>query len=459
MLRIHNHRHDGNNIKLTIPEETNIQGNIFTVVIGKNGIGKSRLLADIAKTLSQEKTKANLYGETHPYSDRDSTLIAISTSPFDKFPSHKKRLEPAFRHSPYRYVGMRGEGIFPASSAVSLISSASKGLLEKITSGSNNTNLLFVFKSLNFLPTIDFIFKPSYLGKPSSNDNLHGITDHSLIIDLQCLERDYGIYIDKRYHSTLENFSTASRHEAFNAIITIERLLKQKKAVELSVNFEDGKSFLDGALASSDFIKSMLVLLQFGLMRLMDLRLQKIGYGELSVRRASSGEQCLLVLIFGIAGHINDGSLILIDEPEISLHPKWQEEFITLLISSFSSYSRCQFIIATHSPQIISRLSKKGCFVTSLSENKVYNAEHFANKSADYQLAELFDAPGMMNEYISRLAFSLLAKVKAKKSLDKDLTADLNRLLQLNLKVEESDPIKELANSVAEVCYFYANNK
>ena len=89
----------------------------------------------------------------------------------------------------------------------------------------------------------------------------------------------------------------------------------------------------------------------------------------MSLKRASSGEQCLLVMLLGIAGHITDGSIILIDEPEISLHPRWQEEFIIMLTKAFLTYSGCQFIIATHSPQIISNLPNKGCYITSLSKS------------------------------------------------------------------------------------------
>ena len=156
--------------------------------------------------------------------------------------------------------------------------------------------------------------------------------------------------------------------------------------------------------------------------------------------------------------HITDGSLVLIDEPEISLHPRWQEEFMMMLMKSFSSYKGCHFIIATHSPQVIARLNSRACFITSLSKHRIYDAEEFYQRSADYQLAELFDAPGIMNEYISRLAFNLLARVKANKSVSEESSVDLERLLALDVQVENGDPVKELISSVAEVCKHYANN-
>ncbi|MBK5374272.1 ATP-binding protein [Pseudomonas sp. TH43] len=241
-------------------------------------------------------------------------------------------------------------------------------------------------------------------------------------------------------------------------MVKVHRMLTKRKAVELTVNFSGGSASLDGREANDSYIKAMLVLVNTGLMRLIDLKLEKIGYGEMSLKRASSGEQCLMVLMLGIAGHITDGSIVLIDEPEISLHPRWQEQFMMLLTTSFSAYRRCHFIVATHSPQIIARLRDKACFITSLSKREVYRAEEFYHRSADYQLAELFDAPGIMNEYISRLAFNLLAKVKANKCVDADAAKELARLQDLNQQVESNDPVKELIQSVSDVCKKYANN-
>ncbi|SFB54309.1 AAA domain-containing protein, putative AbiEii toxin, Type IV TA system [Pseudomonas simiae] len=465
MARISYFEHDGHFVDLIKPSQIGDDENVFTVIVGKNGVGKSRLLADIAKTASFEY--AYLYdssGTGLTYSSRngpddDSKVIAISTSPFDKFPSQKRKLGADVR-SNYRYVGMRGEGMYQPSSAVSLIASASKGLIDKLLARAGYHNLLAVFDSLNFYPVVDFVFKPGYIrsGKDYDEYDVSRVIDTSLAIDLKCMEGDYGIQIDERYFQVLQDLPVSKRHEAFNAIRKVHQLFTKRKAIELTVNFSGGSASLDGRAANDTYIEAMLVLVNAGLMRLIDLKLKKIGYGEMSLKRASSGEQCLMVLMLGIAGHITDGSIILIDEPEISLHPRWQEQFMMLLTTSFSAYKRCHFIVATHSPQIISRLRDRACFVTSLSKNEVYHAEEFYHRSADYQLAELFDAPGMMNEYISRLAFNLLAKVKASRSVDSRSAEDLFRLKELGRQVESDDPVKELIISVAELCDKYANN-
>lgn len=68
----------------------------------------------------------------------------------------------------------------------------------------------------------------------------------------------------------------------------------------------------------------------------------------------SSGEQHELVLFYQLLFNTKPDSLLLIDEPEISLHVTWQNHFIgdlrdVIKLNNFSA------IIATHSPDIINK--------------------------------------------------------------------------------------------------------
>ncbi len=66
----------------------------------------------------------------------------------------------------------------------------------------------------------------------------------------------------------------------------------------------------------------------------------------------SSGEQHELVLLYELLFKVHPDSLILIDEPELSLHVAWQKDFLRDLkeVTKLSSFD---VLIATHSPQII----------------------------------------------------------------------------------------------------------
>jgi predicted ATPase len=68
----------------------------------------------------------------------------------------------------------------------------------------------------------------------------------------------------------------------------------------------------------------------------------------------SSGEQHELVLFYQLLFNTENGSLLLIDEPEISLHISWQNEFINDL-REIIKLNNLSAIIATHSPDIIGK--------------------------------------------------------------------------------------------------------
>jgi predicted ATP-binding protein involved in virulence len=73
---------------------------------------------------------------------------------------------------------------------------------------------------------------------------------------------------------------------------------------------------------------------------------------EIPLNKLSSGEQHQLVLFHSLLFDMQPKSLIMIDEPEISLHVAWQQVFIENL-QKISKNLNCHFLIATHSPQII----------------------------------------------------------------------------------------------------------
>ncbi|MEU4603766.1 AAA family ATPase [Kribbella sp. NPDC023972] len=73
---------------------------------------------------------------------------------------------------------------------------------------------------------------------------------------------------------------------------------------------------------------------------------------EISPRRLSSGEQHELVLTYELLFKVRSGSVVFIDEPEISLHIGWQQSFLND-VAKIAELSNFRFVVATHSPQII----------------------------------------------------------------------------------------------------------
>lgn len=74
---------------------------------------------------------------------------------------------------------------------------------------------------------------------------------------------------------------------------------------------------------------------------------------KLELTSLSSGEQEILVLYYKLIFE-SDVKLLLIDEPEISLHVAWQKEILDDFKKIVALNKGVQVIISTHSPQIIS---------------------------------------------------------------------------------------------------------
>ncbi len=73
---------------------------------------------------------------------------------------------------------------------------------------------------------------------------------------------------------------------------------------------------------------------------------------ELSLHQLSSGEQHELVLFYELLFNLEESTLVLIDEPELSLHVSWQAQFLNDLIR-VAKNAKFDVLLATHSPQII----------------------------------------------------------------------------------------------------------
>lgn len=73
---------------------------------------------------------------------------------------------------------------------------------------------------------------------------------------------------------------------------------------------------------------------------------------EIALDSLSSGEQHEIILMIDLLFNVPAGAVVLIDEPEISLHVAWQIAFIPD-VEKIAELAGFRFLVATHSPQII----------------------------------------------------------------------------------------------------------
>jgi len=92
-----------------------------------------------------------------------------------------------------------------------------------------------------------------------------------------------------------------------------------------------------------------------------------------SVDELSSGEKQIFFRAGSILGYNLHNSIILIDEPEISLHPEWQQKILDFYRKVAGNN---QLILATHSPHIISSCKKEEVRVLVKDRDRIIVDEH-----------------------------------------------------------------------------------
>lgn len=97
---------------------------------------------------------------------------------------------------------------------------------------------------------------------------------------------------------------------------------------------------------------------------------------DLDLRNLSAGMKTFAILLKLLEnGDIQDGSIIVLDEPEIHLHPSWQLKFAELLVLLQKEFD-LNIVLATHSPYFMNAL-------------QVYSAKYAIAHKTKYYLAEL----------------------------------------------------------------------
>jgi len=100
---------------------------------------------------------------------------------------------------------------------------------------------------------------------------------------------------------------------------------------------------------------------------------------QLELDQLSEGEKGILALAFDLTRRLTLANpqsqnaieagfaLVMIDEIELHLHPKWQRQILKRLTSIFRN---CQFIVTTHSPQVIGQAPAENLRLLYLNEEK-----------------------------------------------------------------------------------------
>lgn len=137
----------------------------------------------------------------------------------------------------------------------------------------------------------------------------------------------------------LEHVDEAQRH-----VLAVYAQDARKKLAVFDDLYEKVNTFTK--IANSRFLHKQVTVSSEG------LSVTRNGDTTLDLEKLSSGEQHELVMLYELLFRTSSNSLILVDEPEISLHVAWQKKWVSDL-ERVAKLSNFRAIAATHSPEII----------------------------------------------------------------------------------------------------------
>jgi predicted ATP-binding protein involved in virulence len=131
----------------------------------------------------------------------------------------------------------------------------------------------------------------------------------------------------------------------------------------------------------------------------------------LSINQLSEGEKCLIALLGDLARRLTlanptskvpleGGGVVLIDEIELHMHPRWQRKIIPFLIERFPNV---QFIISTHSPQVLGELDSGINILSMKRESDNLEIQKINSMNG-------WDANSILEDYMETDSLSVYAK-------------------------------------------------
>jgi len=332
--------------------------NWVTVFIAENGGRKSFLLrliteAALGKTRFTPSTGASITVE--PLNVLPKRVIAISGTPLDRFPRAGTRdLKSKRRSTSYEghfvYLGQR------ASNGMSGVGQSERSFVGSLLSNrhslKNRANALRdVFSRLGLKPWVSIKLRSSgparkFFENPRSFALLLETPEEVCAQQRETNSNSHETRDLLKAYKELQTIDLGRMRDVFDLLPADQATLKISPSTSVS---HHGLSLAMWEL-----------LLRMGVVEIEETKFRKNDSSKASLvigDRLSSGQWNWLGSLGALAVELRNDTLILIDEPENSLHPQWQRAYMPELQKLMNGFERCQVIVATHSPLIASGVS------------------------------------------------------------------------------------------------------
>lgn len=361
------------------------------------------------------------------------TIVACHFGAFEKFPTQKINGSTQTKYDVpyYKYVGAHVNGNLISSSAIAF------RLLFALNEQMDNRQRQNICSILDFIG-YDHRISLSYslvMKSKKSGDAREVIS--------QRVEKD------REYR----NFSKQEKNEK---IIQLYKFYNQKSSsnkirYDYHIDFDSDSPSKE----SFDELQYIYKLKQYDLVNSANVIFHKQEC-NITSEDMSSGEFAILSTVLSIsAAADNPHTLVLLDEPELSLHPNWQMTLIDNLDRALANQV-CHMIIATHSHMLVSDLPMKRSSVTQLEKDEKGNLNATAISectygwSAEEVLLKVFKTATDRNRYFGERIGRLLEKMGNNSIQPKEVTDELKELQEISKHLSDIDPMKKILNTIVE---------
>ncbi|WP_281234839.1 AAA family ATPase [Flavobacterium gelatinilyticum] len=433
--------------------------NYISLIVGNNGTGKSRVLSKIARFFLEKSKTSNSKSSldlVFEYNRIPQKIIALTNSGSDKFPIDES-FRPSkyslgttyFKDFKYNYLGTRSKA--NSFSNKSLMNRALDILFESYSELDVSRNYRHIFDYLDYEPVIKLDYKVT---SRIFNTAYAEITPDYLFTYVNELNDNF------RFRTYGPGRTMEIIGDKMEEICDFLNSYRKGKG-ELVINFSakninriliDNSKYIDNVQS----YKLITILKQLDIIRNIQIKVYKKGGSEFNFNDASSGEANILSTLIALIPVVQDNSLVLIDEPEISLHPLWQSQYIDLINKIFSNFKGCHIIIASHSHFLVTDLPPQQSSVIMLRNKKgLIKSERIEEPtygwSAEEILYTVFNVKTVRNHFIESDLIDLLGLI-SDKSDDLDKIKKLLKSIK-SLSISENDPL----HAVIEEATAYIN--
>jgi predicted ATP-binding protein involved in virulence len=225
----------------------------------------------------------------------------------------------------------------------------------------------------------------------------------------------------------------------------LERRAKERLPSYRSTELETIRQALRQILPGCSHLHTMMDAVNLSISLLITFK--KEGGGEiLSLDQLSDGYRMMLALVMNLARRmlqanphreknaLESEAIVLIDEVDLHLHPKWQQR---LLIDLMAIFPNTQFIVTTHSPQVLTTIKPE--HIILLEHEKEVIAEQVTSSygaESGRLLSEIMDVderpPANINEF-TRLLEQYYHLIERNQGESEDALKIRSRLNELSI--------------------------